>query len=58
MYSQNLYNIKESNVKIPTKEKNNCLHSNCKSCNGTGIKIDGGVCIHNIVCNCPKCSIR
>lgn len=33
-----------------------CLHDNCPSCNGTGVKFDGSLCIHHISCNCPKCS--
>ena len=40
-------------------EKDKCLHDNCPICNGTGIsKITGTPCIHNLSCNCPKCSIR
>lgn len=34
----------------------NCLHDNCNECNGTGIKANGGMCIHNISCSCNKCS--
>ena len=33
-----------------------CLHNSCSECNGTGIKKNGGICIHNIACSCPKCS--
>lgn len=35
-----------------------CLHDSCPQCLGTGVKIDGSPCIHNISCNCPKCSPR
>lgn len=35
-----------------------CLHDNCSSCNGTGIRKDGlGPCVHMISCSCPKCRI-
>ena len=33
-----------------------CLHDSCQSCHGTGIKIDGSVCIHFLHCTCPRCS--
>lgn len=49
------YFIKDNNQ---TQPKSKCLHDNCKSCNGTGIKVTGGICIHNLYCSCPKCSIR
>lgn len=43
---------------IMWKEKSSCLHDNCSSCNGTGIRKDGlGPCVHMISCNCPKCRI-
>lgn len=35
-----------------------CLHDQCPSCHGTGLKLDGSLCIHNISCPCPKCSPR
>lgn len=34
-----------------------CMHDECPSCHGTGIKIDGSSCIHGISCPCPKCSV-
>jgi len=34
-----------------------CMHDTCPSCNGTGQKFDGSMCIHGISCPCPKCSI-
>ena len=45
---------------VPTyKEYSNCLHDNCSSCNGTGIRKDGlGPCVHMMSCPCPKCSPR
>lgn len=41
------------------KEHTNCLHDNCSSCDGTGIRKDGlGSCVHMMSCLCPKCSPR
>jgi len=33
-----------------------CLHDSCPYCLGTGVRRDGGPCIHGISCPCPKCS--
>lgn len=33
-----------------------CMHDACPSCIGTGIKLDGSMCIHSISCHCSKCS--
>jgi len=33
-----------------------CMHDQCPDCLGTGIKQNGGVCIHGISCPCPKCT--
>ena len=33
-----------------------CMHDNCPSCFGTGIKSDGTACVHMISCPCPKCT--
>ena len=41
---------------LNTKLWKPCLHDSCPSCIGTGIKIDGSICVHNLYCNCPKCS--
>lgn len=35
-----------------------CLHRNCPSCSGSGMKSDGTACIHMLSCNCPLCSPR
>jgi hypothetical protein len=35
-----------------------CLNDDCLSCFGTGVKDDGSICVHYIVCKCPKCSYR
>jgi len=43
---------------IMWKENSACLHDNCSSCDGTGIRKDGlGPCVHMISCSCPKCRI-
>lgn len=34
-----------------------CLHDACPECHGTGLKFDGTMCIHNIACSCPRCSV-
>ena len=34
-----------------------CLHDQCPDCVGTGIKKDGSICVHNISCPCPKCTL-
>ena len=33
-----------------------CLHDSCPDCLGTGVRRDGGMCIHGISCPCPKCT--
>lgn len=33
-----------------------CMHEQCSSCHGTGIKFDGSMCVHTLYCDCPKCS--
>lgn len=39
------------------KDNSSCLHDNCSSCDGTGIRKDGlGPCVHMMSCSCPKCS--
>lgn len=60
MYQTNNLSNNQNNYiyKQDDKKKSNCLHENCPRCNGTGISNLGGVCIHNIACNCPKCSVR
>jgi hypothetical protein len=32
-----------------------CRHAACPECVGTGVKLDGYPCIHNISCDCAKC---
>lgn len=34
-----------------------CAHDQCPRCLGTGVDSLGRMCIHNLHCNCPKCSI-
>lgn len=33
-----------------------CLHDSCTECHGTGVRRDGGMCLHGISCPCPKCT--
>lgn len=35
-----------------------CLHDQCLDCYGTGIRRGGGICVHGLVCSCPKCSVQ
>lgn len=39
-----------------TPTPSNCLHDNCPECHGSGVKKEGGACIHFISCPCPKCN--
>jgi len=45
---------------VPSFKRNSdCIHDNCSSCDGTGIRKDGlGPCVHMMSCSCPKCSPR
>lgn len=33
-----------------------CAHHGCMQCYGTGIKLDGSMCVHFISCSCPRCT--
>jgi len=33
-----------------------CMHDACTDCCGTGIRRDGGMCVHGLSCPCPKCT--
>ena len=33
-----------------------CLHDGCSECVGTGVRKNGGACVHMISCPCPRCS--
>ena len=33
-----------------------CAHESCPECHGTGVKDNGGTCIHMISCSCSKCN--
>lgn len=43
-------------IKILGKNELDCLHDRCTECSGSGIKKDGGPCVHYISCPCPKCT--
>jgi hypothetical protein len=32
-----------------------CAHDQCQQCHGTGVKLNGEVCVHMLACRCPKC---
>ena len=54
-----LKNFNTNNIGINDKKEIPCIHQQCTLCNGTGInKLTGSQCIHNLSCNCPKCSVR
>lgn len=57
--STNWSNTKLYQINTNWFDKDGCLHKNCSSCNGTGVRIDGlGPCVHMISCPCPLCSPR
>lgn len=33
-----------------------CMHDSCPECHGTGVRLNGSPCVHNISCPCPKCT--
>lgn len=41
---------------LPQRAWQPCAHDSCSNCHGTGIGRFGGICVHGLVCNCPKCS--
>lgn len=45
-----------SNIPLPIYSE--CLHDKCPNCRGTGKRSDGSICIHNLSCNCHKCTVR
>mgnify|MGYP001767696399 CR=1 FL=1 len=59
-YEEDLQRRQKEHLEKVHKQQNNdwrpCLHDGCPECSGTGIKRDGGICIHGISCPCPKCS--
>lgn len=60
-YEQDLDRRQQEHLKhVKVKDYNRkpwkpCMHDACPLCLGTGLKITGGFCIHNISCDCPKC---
>ena len=61
-YEENLRKKQEEHLKQVKEYKEQmhpwrpCMHDSCQECFGTGIKINGSMCIHMIYCQCPKCS--
>lgn len=35
-----------------------CMHDSCPECVGTGVRANGGACVHMISCPCPRCTPR
>jgi len=33
-----------------------CAHNSCRECIGTGMKKNGSLCLHGLVCYCSRCS--
>lgn len=52
---EHLRNVRAVAREVPWQP---CLHDSCPGCLGTGVKLDGSACIHNLSCPCPKCSFR
>jgi len=61
-YEENLKKKQEEHLQNVIRYNNMnwqpCLHDECPLCFGTGIKVDGTICVHNISCPCPKCNSR
>lgn len=59
-YEKNLKTRQEEHLKSVQRFQESrwrpCLHDSCPACLGTGIKVDGSFCIHNLSCSCPKCT--
>lgn len=46
------------NIRGNIGQRSDCMHDNCPTCSGTGVRNDGlGSCIHGISCPCKKCSV-
>lgn len=54
---EHLKNVRQLAVSKMTEYWTPCMHDQCTSCHGTGIKLDGSMCLHAIICPCPKCSV-
>lgn len=51
-----VYNKQYTDIVNKQNIKTECLHYNCPTCRGTGVRVDGlGACIHMISCPCKKC---
>lgn len=47
----------QKHFKWDLTQHSDCMHLNCSSCNGTGVRNDGlGTCIHMMSCPCKRCS--
>jgi hypothetical protein len=64
-YERNLKKVQEEHLRRVAGNVDNvngmfqpCAHDGCPACHGTGVRIDGSACVHNLYCSCPKCSPR
>ena len=60
-YEDNLKQRQEQHLqRIRDQQENRfwkpCAHDSCPSCIGTGIKVNGEICVHHLYCSCPKCT--
>lgn len=61
-YEKDLKRRQEEHLaKVNASKYNNpfwqpCAHEQCSECVGTGLKLDGGICVHHLYCSCPKCT--
>lgn len=58
-YEKQLLERQMIHLKMVDANKNKdwkpCLHDLCQSCHGTGVKLDGSLCVHRLHCDCAKC---
>lgn len=61
-YERNLKRIQEEHLRNLEANREMywkpCMHDQCASCHGTGVKSNGASCIHLIYCDCPKCAVH
>lgn len=54
-FSEYFEKLRETQKISEPLSKSDCMHINCPSCHGTGVKDTGGACIHGISCPCKNC---
>ncbi len=59
-YEKELAERQRKHLENVTNQQNSnwrpCMHDQCPECCGTGVKHNGGICIHMISCSCSKCT--